>query len=222
MGRHSILQWLDGRGWLVLSGGHIAGSSIRAQALGRIAADGAAAYVSLGSGSNMGEQALADLDELGAPPGYLVDVISEDDQTIQARLSDASLIMVEAGSSVADLRSALLGAAADGIRAAYEHGAIILAEGLSAAVFGAWVYLPTGRISSGLDWVHNALILPGVTAMTDSRAGREALAAQPGAVAVGIGAGSALALGPDGQVEVWGERQVTITLGRSFYPPAAE
>jgi hypothetical protein len=218
MAQHTVLQWMDGRGWLVLSGGHVAGSQVRAQALGRIAADGGVAYISLGSSSNLGEQALADLDDLGAPPGYLVDVISEDDQTIQTRLADASMIVVEANSSVADLRSALIGAAADGIQAAYEHGAIILVEGLSAAVFGAWVYLQTGKIASGLDWLHNTLIVPGVTAIADSQAGREVLAAQPGAIAIGIGSGSALALGPDGEVEIWGEKQVTITLGRGYRP----
>ncbi len=219
MAQHTVLQWLDGRGWLVLSGGHVAGSQVRAQALGRVAADGGVAYISLGSGSNLGEKALADLDDLGAPPGYLVDVISEDDQTIQARLSDACMIVIEAGSSLDEMRSALLGAAADGIQVAYEHGAIILVEGLSASVFGAWVYLQTGKITTGLDWLHNALIVPGVTAIADSQAGREVLAAQPGAIAIGIGSGSALALGPDGEVEIWGERQVTITLGRGFHPP---
>jgi hypothetical protein len=39
------------------------------------------------------------------------------------------------------------------------------------------------------------------------------LAEQSTSLAVAIGFGSALALGPDGQVETWGRRQVTVALG---------
>jgi hypothetical protein len=38
----------------------------------------------------------------------------------------------------------------------------------------------------------------------------------PDAIAIGIGPGSALVLGPNGEVETWGKQQVTISLGPGY------
>jgi hypothetical protein len=66
-----------------------------------------------------------------------------------------------------------------------------------------------------VEWLENALIVPFITSIAESEQVRDVLEAQPTAIAVGVGAGSALALGPDGEVETWGRRQVTVALGRS-------
>jgi hypothetical protein len=216
MARNNVLRWLDGRGWLVLSGGSDSLSEVRAQALGRAAADGGVAYVRLGGQTAMGEKALADMEDLGAPSGYLVDVMSEDDQTIQSRLTESGIIVVEGDASIDDLRSGLIGAAADGIQAAFQNGALVLAEGRAATVFGAWVLRELGDLTSGLEWLENGLVVSGITSVSQSAAAQSVLLLQPGAIAVGIGDGSALALGPDGEVETWGARQVTIALGKDY------
>jgi len=44
----------------------------------------------------------------------------------------------------------------------------------------------------------------------------ELLAAEDHSYAVGLGEGSVLALGPRGEVEVWGEARPTVTLGRGW------
>jgi hypothetical protein len=67
-----------------------------------------------------------------------------------------------------------------------------------------------------MEWLDNALILPGVTSVAQSVEAQEVLRAQPAAIAVGIGSGSALALGPDGELELWGQKQVTIALGSHY------
>lgn len=213
MARNNVLRWLDGRGWLVLSGSP--SDEIRALALGRAAADGGVAYVTFGQ-SIEAEKTLADMEDLGAPSGYLVDVLTEDDATIHTRLGDASLIVITGGDSVDEMRSALLGAAASGIQEAFANGALILAEGLSAMLTGAWVISDSGALTPGLEWVDGALIIPALTSVVGSQQAQEVLAAQPMGIAVSIGAGSALALGPDGEVETWGQKQVTVTLGRNY------
>lgn len=216
MARNNILQWHDGRGWLVLSGGHAAQSDVRAQTIGHMAADGGVVYISFGGQMEATEALMSDFQDLGAPPGYFVDVLSEDDETLRAKIGEASLIVVGSDDNPGDIRSALLGAAVDGMQKAFENGAAILLEGNSAAVFGTWLLLPTGEVRQGIGWVSPAFILPGVTAVAQSSAGRKALAEESSAVALGIGEGSALALGPDGEVEPWGGREVTIALGRSY------
>lgn len=216
MARNNVLQWRDGRGWLVLSGGYVPESDVRAQAIGHIDADGGVAYISFGSNAESAETLMNDLQDLGAPAGYFVDVLSEDDDTIRSKIGEASLIVVEPGASSADMRSALMGAAVEGMQTAFENGAVILLEGKSASIFGAWMLLETGEIRQGIGWLSQMFILPGVTEVAQSEQGKEALKEEASALAVGIGEGSALALGPDGEVEPWGERQVTIALGRSF------
>ncbi|GIL14222.1 MAG: hypothetical protein BroJett038_29420 [Chloroflexota bacterium] len=216
MASSNVLRWLDGRGWLVLSGGGGQTGAVRAQALGRAAADGGVAYVSLGNHDGWSERALADMDGLGAPPGYIVDALTEDDRTLTALLAEAGIVVIEDGPDAAVLRSGLMGAAAAGIQTAFENGAVILAEGLSAMVFGAWVVNADGEIFSGLGWFENALVLPGIASVAQSAPSQKVLREYPAAIAVGIGIGSALALGPDGEVEAWGGRQVTVALGSAY------
>ncbi len=217
MARNSVFSWRNGRGWLVLSGGNDSDSEVRAQAIGRVSADGGVAYVTMGGTSTLGDKALADMEDLGAPSGYMVDVLSEDDITIQQKLADAGMIVIESGSDVAALRSGLMGAAVDGMLAAFENGALILAEGLSASVMGAWVILDSGKITAGLEWLENTLIVPGATSVSEVPLGQEIFLSQPAAIAVGLAKGAALALGPDGELETWGKKQVTVALGPGYH-----
>ena len=218
MARNNVLRWTDGRGWLILSGGGDNLSDIRANALSRASADGGIAYVTLGSQSIEAENVLADMEDLGAPSGYFVDILSEDDETIQARLADAGIVVIDGSASLDDLRSSLIGAANDGIQTAFQNGAVVLVEGRAAVVFGAWILLELGELASGLEWLEHSLIIPGITSVSQSGEVQDVLLLQPGAIAVGIGEGSALALGPDGEVETWGEGQVTIALGKDYVP----
>lgn len=207
MPAQSIFRWVDGRGWLIFSGGE--SDEIRALALGRAAADGAVACVSL---SGDPDRLLDDVADLGAPSGYLVDVFGEDDQTLQDKLAQAGMIVITGGDSPVDVRGALRGAALEGIEAAFANGAILLLEGFSATAFGAWII--DERIEPGLEWLQGAAVLTGV-----DQAAAYALPvfeAQPTGIAVAIMPGSALALGPDGQIEKWGEGAVTIALGPAY------
>jgi hypothetical protein len=210
----SVFQWPDGRGWIILSGGHDPGSEIRAFAIGRAAADGAVAIMVMGSGGESAERILDDVEDLGAPSGYLVDAASEDDATVTAKLADAGMILIEEGESAAETKSALLGAAVEGIRAAYQNGAVVLAEGMSAQALGGWIVRDDGQLTAGLGWLAGGLIAPSVTSA--AQWGHDLLLEHPLAYVVGIGAGSALALGPDGQVETWGKGEVSVALGRNL------
>jgi hypothetical protein len=212
MARNAVLRWVDGRGWLVLSASH--DDEIRALVLARASADGGVAYVAMGGIE--AEKALADMEDLGASAGYLVDVLAEDDTAIRQKLAEAGVIVIPDGVDALDARDALMGAAASGIRDAFANGAVVLAEGGGAAVFGAWVLLDSRKTAAGLNWLESALVLPGVTSVSASDEAQMVLSIQPAAIAVGIGPGSALALGPDGEVETWGNKQVTIALGRDY------
>lgn len=221
MPEQNVFHWLDGRGWLVLSGridpqGADIGD-IRSLILARSIADGGVACVALSGDVSAAERLLEDLEDLGAPSGYIVDVVAEDDTTIQARLADAGIIVIDSASDAETARSNLIGAPIDGIQTAYENGAMVLIEGHSTSAFGTWVMLRDRDVVSGLEWVEGAVIVSTDGAV--SGAARPILEAQPAGYAIGIGQGSALALGPDGQVEVWGRGNVGIALGAAYVSP---
>lgn len=211
-----LLRWLtSAEGWLIFSGGNTAGSEIRARALARAREDGAIAYISFAG--DMADALMDDMEDLGARAGYLVDVIHEDEATIHDLLEPTSLIVIESGESVNAIYRALSGAALEGIQAAYERGAVIFIEGLAANLFGRWLMADGGQVLDGLDWVQNAFIEPQSSSAGESRAVQAVLATNPDAVAINIAAGSALVLGPNNAVEIWGEAQaVTLSLGSDY------
>jgi hypothetical protein len=211
MSKNQILSWVDGPGWLVLSGGPVSLGTVRAAALTRIAVEGSVAYIGLNEHDN--EDLIEDMGELGAPTGYLVNVMAEDDETVRKQLIDAALIVVPGNFDPATLRGGLLGAAMDGIEAAFKRGSVILIEGNATMLFGKVVQTDSGKLLEGLNWVRNALIVPAITSISESPQARDLLASKQAGIAIGIGVGSALVLGPDAGLELWGQQQVTIALG---------
>ena len=215
MTRNAALNWLDGRGWLVLTGNAPASESIRARTLGIAAADGAVAVVAVHGEDAAAEQLLVDMEDLGAHAGYLVDVLAEDDLAVHEKLAEASVVIISAQDQATNVRSVIVGAAIEGIQTAFENGAVVLVEGPGAMAFGEWVVAEDGIIA-GLEWLRGTLVVPGAERVADVEIVQAVLAARRSGVAIGIGVESALALGPDGQVELWGRQQVTIALGPDF------
>lgn len=211
----SKLQYISGRGWLIFSGGNSAGSEIRAHAISRAKAYGVTAYIS--TADDGGDSLLDDMEDLGARSGYFIDLEFDDPEEMIEQLKTASLIAIEAGSSVDTLYNALRGAALEGIKQAYERGGVVLIEGLAANLFGRWVVSDEGEILDGFNWVLNAFIEPESTGIDDSRAVQTIMQKIEDAIAINIDAGSALVVGAEGQVEIWGEeKSVTISLGYGY------
>lgn len=218
MPEQNVFRWRDGRGWLVFSGRLSSEDDdpgdVRSLVLARSAADGGVACISLSEDINAADQLLDSMEQLGAPAGFQVDVFSEDDETITARLSEAGVIVIGSAPDMESGRSALMGAPFEGFQAAYSNGAIILVEGESVAAFGAWVIREDGLVVEGNKWLEGAALL--ATASKLAASARPVFDHEPAAFAVGIGDGSALALGPDGQVEIWGRGQVVVALGPMY------
>jgi hypothetical protein len=215
MPQANVIRWRDGAGWLVLSGGGDFASGetgdIEANALARVHAGHPVAYIWAAGDVEAADEYLVALDDLGAPTGYLVDVLTEDDDTIRRELSVAGLVIFGDGPNLKELRSGLPGAALDGIGTAFERGAVIMGIGQGAAVLGSFLEEQTG-----LGWVEGAIIAPEYDRDGVPERLHNLLLKHPDAYGLGIGTGSALALGPDGQAEPWGKRQVTVKLGRGF------
>ncbi len=211
-----ILKYISGKGWLVFSGGNTTGSEVRAQALARAGGYGTTVYISLADDG--GDSLMDDLEDLGARSGYFIDLDYDSPEEIEEQMKMASVIVIEMGSSLDALYRALKGAALEQIQQAYQRGALILLEGLAINLFGRWVVSDNGELLEGFNWVHNAFIEPESMGIDDSRAVQAVLREIADAVAINIARGSALVLGAEGQLELWGERQVTISLGSNYAP----
>lgn len=215
MSAQTGIEWIAGDGWLVLAGGTAESNDLRVEALHRIGLDRGFAYLGLNEAA--GDAEIADLEDLGAPTGYLVNVLIEDDETIRRSLRDVGLIVVDGEADPRRMLDSLRGAAAEAMREAYEHGTLILAEGPVASVFGACLVDENGTLVDGLGWISDTLILPGHGQHSEVREiARGVFDRRPHTLAIGISNGSALALGPSAKLEIWGDNPVALTLGPGF------
>lgn len=205
-----ILRWPDGPGWLIFSSGGDRSRSemdeIRASALTRIMIDGGVAYVGLDDGDH--DDLIDDMGDMGAPTGFFVNIMTEDDDSIRDMMQDAGMILLTGEMDVLTLRSALMGAALEGMTEAFARGAVILAEGEAMRLFGVVVQDDV----NGIGWVEDSIIVPEIASISESAEVREALSSGVAKFAVSIGPDSALALGPERRIETWGEKKVTIAL----------
>lgn len=214
MSQPRLLNWIEGAGWLVFSGGASESSDVRSEALARAPGDGVAVYLSLAD--DRGDALMDDMEDLGAPTGYLVDLLHDDPAFVTRQLEQASIVVLEVSTSLDQLLPALREPLVAALKAAYERGVVLLVEGLAINLFGRWAMSDSGEVFEGLNWVRDVFLEPSIVSASESRAVQDVLLAYPRAIAVEIGAGSALALSAEGRLEVWGARQVTISLGRHY------
>ena len=205
------IRWPESNGWLVLSGSPDPRSDIRAQALSRANASGVIACISLSN--DLGDELMDDLAELGAPTGYLVDLQEGDSSEIYERLSTASMIVIEPGQDIQRLKRLMSQTAVHALKEALDRRALVLFEGLAAALAGEYLAQPGGDLTKGLKFVRNACIAVNASSAVKSAAAQKIHRAQPKAVLIAIDRGAALALGPNQRIETWGQPQIAFALG---------
>jgi hypothetical protein len=203
-------SWLESNGWLALSGSADRLSEIRAQALSRVNVDGFVAYISLAD--DAGDSLMDDMVDLGAPTGYFVDLENDDNNTIYERLSTANMIVVEPGDSIDLLKKMITQTVIQAIKEALNLGALILFEGLASNLAGEHIVTVDGQIKKGMRFVNNVYISSDVESILDVEDVQKIVTVAPETVFIGIQCGSALVLGPNGTIETWGEKRVTISL----------
>lgn len=218
----NIFQWLAGNGWLVLSGGGPLESddvlSIEAAMLGHTVSLGPIAYIWAASDVEAADRHMDVLRDLGARTGYLVDVLTEEDDLLFRQLAEAGVIIIGDGPEREKLRQGLMGTAIRGIEDAYRRGATVYAVGQSAALMGAYL-VQDGSVASGFNWLAHSLIVPGYRPEQSERL-RDCLQQASKGYGLGLGVGAAMAFGPRAEVEVWGNTTVTVALGPNYDPNA--
>ncbi|GEM_PF-858226 len=94
---------------------------------------------------------------------------------------------------------------------------LLLTLGPPAAALGTWWYdASEERLARGLGWLLGAIVVLGEWDPGLLEAVRDHLEDQEGGYAVGLRPGALLALGPDGEVESWGDRAPVLLFGRGW------
>jgi hypothetical protein len=134
-----------------------------------------------------------------------------------AELANASLVIMAGGSAaewIDRLDQTLMG---DLLLQALADGAILMAIGGAAGAFGTWTLGPEGdSLLEGVGWVVGAVVLPGVQTPAELEPVRSLLQDRPRSYALGLTEHTLVALGPGGEIEVWGDHQPTIILGQGW------
>lgn len=216
------LRWATGAGWLVLVGGGEweQAVDISEQLLASVDLSLPVAFLATArESSTRGEKLLEYFADLGGPRGYVVPILEQADARDpenQELLAQSGLVILGDGDPL-KLSSLLCGSAAlEGVAEAFVQGASVVGVGVGAAFLGQWILAPDSPAGGkeGCGWVGGAMVLPRFVGAAKESDLQAALRKRPGLVGIGVPERTALALGPDGKVETWGEREVTVVVAR--------
>lgn len=210
------------RGWVVLIGGSSGTwpptEPIDRAAIERMPKNAPIAFVpAAGCPPDYGESFLATYKRLGARDGYVVpiyDDASAREPENAALLRDAGLIYFGGGDTTRLLASMTNTPALDAIASAYERGAVICGMSAGAIALCAYGVSLGAGVLDGWAWLPRTLVSVHHTPQRDealARAHRE----HAQTTAIALPEHTALAIGPEGEVEEWGEPGIAITAGTS-------
>ncbi len=219
MPRRGPLHWVDGQGWLVLLGG---GSPQRGETdvvdshvLGIANLDRPLAVLWGGGSQEEAEAVLEHYAALGGPGGeaLVFNGTPFHAPDFLSLLAEAGILYLGGEDPLLLARSLQNTPALKQIVKGFVtlQGLLIVGVGSGASALGAWLSDPASpaRAAPGLNFLRSALVAPHFTCSEEAVALRDLLQAHPRFVGLGIPDGTALALGPRGQVETWGKGEVT-------------
>jgi hypothetical protein len=211
-----VRPWL---GWLVLAGelrgDHQATSGIADRLLEKADPSLGVIWIDPEAAASPGvERVIEDIEPLLAAP---VERLGPRDDMPGHDLEIGLILMT--GRDIA-LWHAVLGSSPTGrwVADRLDTGSVVFACGGPAAALGAVSYPegPGGPEKPGLGWLPGAVLLPGVSHPADHPEVKQYLSETDHSYALGLEPGAAVAIGPNGEVEVWAGGPPKIVLGRGW------
>ncbi len=222
MPQQGPLQWLDGEGWIIALGG---GDALRGQTaqvdtqlLSLVNLDRPMVVLHGDGPRQHAEDMLEHYSELGGPGGEAFCLVEMSREHFYAPrvltlLEEAGVLYLCGDNPLPIMQNLHQTPAMERILQGFTtlQGLIIVGAGGNAAVLGKWAIGPAPDYlqAIGMDFLHNTVIEPHFTRTEESIVLRNLNQLGPGILGLGIPAGTALAFGPQGQVETWGPGQVT-------------
>jgi hypothetical protein len=219
------LSWMDGEGWLVLSGGGDWQSGETEQVdtqLLSIANLDRPMIVMLSDGSRIQADAVLDYyTGLGGPGGEAFSFTNLSREQLQAPyllslIEEAGILYLGGSNPLPLVQNLRHTTALQQILRGYTtlQALTLFGVGAGAAALARWTFGPDPQYLQveGLELLYNAVVVPHFTRTEDSPILRQMPKVAPDVLGLGIPGGCALALGPMGQVESWGTGNVTAVI----------
>lgn len=209
-----------GKGWLVLIGGTSdqwrTTEPIDRAAIALMSSRAPIAFVPAAAcPPDYGTSFLTTYQRLGAPDGYVVPIAGREPANDAANvelLRHAGLIYFGGGETTQLLDAMTDTRALEALAEAYEQGAVVVGMSAGAIALSARGVTMGAGVLEGWGWLPELLVCVHHTA--DRVHEFEcALRDHPDLVGVGLPEDDALALGPNGEVEAWGEHELAISPG---------
>jgi len=225
MPQRGPLQWIDGEGWLILSGGGDwrkgETDAIDAHILSIANLDRPMVVLLSEDDQESGHSILEHYAALGGPGGEILTLGGAQRQALNkprflSLIAEAGILYLGGAEPWILARSLQNTLALAQILKGYgtlQELLIVGADG-GAAALGAWIAKPGPEIvaAPGLGLVRTAIIAPHFANTREDSTLRSQLQLHPSFVGLGIPCGAALALGPQGQVETWGQGEITAVI----------
>ena len=92
-------------------------------------------------------------------------------------------------------------------------GKLVFAVGPASSALGSWFLVGDEEPAGGLGWLTGAIVIPEVEKPGEVHSVKEFLSQHKFSYALGLPRGAVLALGPKGEIEVWGIASPSVALG---------
>ena len=92
-------------------------------------------------------------------------------------------------------------------------GRLVFAVGPATSALGSWVFYEDEEPAVGLGWLTGAIVLPEIDKPGEIPSVKELLSQNKLSYGLGLPRGAVLALGPKGEIEVWGIASPSVALG---------
>ncbi|MGC9522008.1 MAG: Type 1 glutamine amidotransferase-like domain-containing protein [Anaerolineae bacterium] len=222
MPQQGPLRWLDGEGWLILSGGgdwqQGTTDQIDTRLLSLANLDRPMVVLLAEGSRSLAEEILEHYTVLGGPGGAaftLADLTRAQLQTSEflTLLQEAGILYLGGENPLPLVNNLHNTDALAHIVEGYStlQGLTLMGHGAGAAALGRWVFgpHPPHPQAMGFGFLMNAVVVSHFTGTENSPILRALPQIGDNLLGLGIPEGVALALGPEGQVETWGEGNVT-------------
>ncbi|MGD2251378.1 MAG: hypothetical protein PVF70_00520 [Anaerolineales bacterium] len=132
-------------------------------------------------------------------------------------VEQAGLVVLAGGDSLHWLEALDRTALEESLLRQLGGGGMVLALGAPGAALGSWILPAEGeKIKIGLGWMPGGIVLPGIGDPSTLPQVLELLVSKIRSYALGLLPETALAVGPEGEVEVWSSMPPTLMLGKGW------
>lgn len=160
------------------------------------------------------EQWAMDLEALLEIPSTILDLDMVDDHILIERWQEAGLVILVAEDELVAAQSPLKRIADNPSELVLDHDQIVWFVGNAGTSLGEWTYNSSmDQILQGMGWLPGAIILNQPGGVVELEPVQEILRSQSRSYALNLIGGATIAIGPFGEIDLWGSPTPSIVLG---------